>query len=112
MSSINRDFQDKVVITLLNDVTTNQQSATFPIPIGTGTLEAFINGTGAVAGTINIYGCNTKRSTNGILLATISLSGTNSDQVGSILTTNWGYIYAVLSGISGTSAKVTLSLGV
>jgi hypothetical protein len=112
MSTLNKTFTDKVVITLLDAVTANKQSDTFPIPVGTNTIEAFVTGSGAVAATIVIYGANTKRTTNGIPLATITLSGTDSDQAGDILTSNWGYMYAILSGISGTSAKVTVTIGI
>ena len=102
--------EEKVVTTLLNAVTTNQQSATFPFVPKERTIEAWITGTGTVSGTVKVYGCNTKRTTNGVLLATIDLSGTNSDSAGSILSSSWGYIYVVLSGITGTAAAVTFTL--
>ena len=112
MSTTNKQFTDKVVVTLLDAATANVTTDAFPIPVGTNTLEAFINGSGTVSATLNVYGCNTKRNTNGILLATISLSGTATDQAGAILTSNWGYMYASLSAISGTNAAVTLTLGI
>jgi len=112
MSTVNKQFIDKVVVTLLDAATANKTTDAFPLVIGNGTLEGYVTGTGAVAATISIYGCNTKRNTNGILLATLSLSGTTSDQAGAPISSNWGYIYAVLSGISGTNAAVTVTIGV
>ena len=102
--------QEKQIFTILNAVTTNQQSDTFPLVPKDRTIEAFINGTGAVSATVKVYGANTKRTTNGVLLATINLSGTTSDAAGSILSANWGYVYVVLSGITGTSAAVTFTI--
>jgi hypothetical protein len=105
-------IQEKKVTTLFNAVTTNQQSDTFPFVPKERIVEAWVTGTGTVGATIKVYGANTDRSTNGILLATINLSGTNSDVAGSILSANWGYIYVVLSGITGTGAAVTFTLAV
>lgn len=105
-------LQEKQVFTVLNAVTTNQQSDTFPLVPKERTIEAFIDGTGAVSATLKVYGANTKRATNGVLLATITLSGTNSDAAGSILSSNWGYVYVVLSAISGTGAAVTFTVAV
>jgi hypothetical protein len=112
MSTTNKQFIDKVVLSFLDTATANKTTDAFPVPVGNNTLEAFISGTGAISATVNVYGCNTKRNTNGILLATISLSGTNSDAAGSTISSNWGYMYAVLSAISGTGAAVTVTLGV
>jgi hypothetical protein len=112
MSTTNKQFIDKVVLTLLDAVTANKQSDTFPVPVGNNTIEGFISGSGSVSATLKVYGCNTKRTTNGVLLATISLAGTDADSAGSVLTSNWGYIYVVLSAISGTSAAVTFTIGI
>jgi hypothetical protein len=110
--SINKVLTDKVVITMLDAATANKTTDAFPIPVGTHTLEAFIAGTGTVSATVNVYGCNTKRTTGGVLLATMTLSGTNTDGTGSVLNSNWGFMYVVLSAIAGTSAAVTVTLGV
>lgn len=102
----------KSVITLLYKVTTNQTSTAHSILAGRRALEAIVTGTGAVAATINVYGCNSNRVVNGILLATITLSGTTSDQGGADMSAEWPYLYAVLTGISGTGAAVTATVGV
>ena len=104
------EITEKRVFTILSGVTTNQQSDTFPFVPKERTIEAFISGTGVVGATVKVYGANTKRTTNGVLLATITLSGTNADAAGSILSSSWGYIYVVLSGITGTGATVTFTV--
>ena len=70
-------------------------------------VHAFVAGTGAVTATVLWYGNTDKTNTNGVLIATSTLSGTTSDSTGAEIVCNWPYIYAVLSAISGTSAKVT-----
>lgn len=105
-------IQEKKVTTIFNAVTTNQQSDTFPFVPKERTVEAWVTGTGTVGATLKVYGANTDRATNGVLLATLTLSGTTSDSAGSILSSNWGYIYIVLSGITGTGAAVTFTLAV
>ena len=112
MSTINKQLTDKVVITFLNAATANITTDAFPIPTGTHTLEAFITGTDTVSATVNVYGCNTKRNTGGVLLATINLSGINTDGAGSVLNSNWGFMYAILSTVIGTNAAVTVTIGV
>jgi hypothetical protein len=112
MTTINKSFTDKVVITFLDGVTANKTTDAFPIPVGSNTLEAFITGTGSISATVSVYGCNTKRNTNGVLLATILLAGSGSDQAGTVLTSNWGFIYIVLSAITGTGAAVTTTIGI
>jgi len=108
-NSFNRHKNTKI---LLNSVIANVTSEYVAFPSVKRTLEAIVIGTGAVGATVKVYGCNTPRNTNGILLATITLSGTTSDQGGSELTVEWPYMYAVLSGISGTGAAVTCSVAV
>lgn len=102
----------KTVIILLYQATANQTSESRSIMSGKRTLEAYVTGTGSVAATVNVYGCNTDRTSNGVLVSTIVLSGTGSDQAGAELTVEWPYLYAVLSGISGTGATVNVSVGV
>ena len=95
---------------LLTSVTANVTSKSIPISFGARTIEAIVTGTGTVGATITVYGCNTPRTVNGILLATFTLSGTNSDQAGTPSTAEWPFLYAVLSGISGTGATVDVSV--
>jgi hypothetical protein len=101
----------KVVTTLLAAVTTNQTSAAFPIKRGRRTLQSSIAGTGAVSGTVTWYGNNTDAASGGVLLATMSLSGTNSDVAGADIPSEWPYVYCTLASISGTDAAVTATVG-
>lgn len=106
-NSFNRHKTTKM---LLTSVIANVTSQAVPFASAKRTLEAIVTGTGAVGATVNVYGCNTSRTTNGILVATLTLSGTTSDQAGSELLVEWPFLYAVLSGISGTGAAVSVSV--
>lgn len=107
---MNNLTNEKQVFTILDAVTTNRQSDTFPLLPKDRTIESYISGSGSISATLKVYGANTKRTSNGVLLATINLQGTNSDSAGSILSSNWGYIYVILSGITGTGAAVTFTI--
>lgn len=102
----------KSILTLLNQAIVTGVSAAIASPIGSKTLKASITGTGAVSSTIQIYGNNDNSNSTGVLLMTITLSGTNSAVDGSVLTAEWPYLYANITAISGTSAAVTVNLGV
>jgi len=103
--------RSKVISTVLNGVTANETSAVFAIGAYTRTLQSYVVGTGAVAATITWYGSNHNNTTYGTLLATQTLSGTTSDSTGVPIDAEWPYVYCVLSGISGTGAAVTATVG-
>ena len=106
-------YDAKQVVKVFDAVIANGTSDIFRIPKGKRTLHAVLIGIGAVAATINWYGTNSESATNGILLATSTLSGTTSDFTGAGLNDDeWPYMYAVLSGISGTGATITATIGV
>ncbi len=94
--------------TLMNGVTTNTTSAAVQIPAtGNKTFWADVAGTGAVTATVTIFGCRTATAANGVLLATITLSGTTStqDAAGSA-TAPYPYYYATTASVTGTGAAV------
>jgi len=104
------------VHTLLNAQTANQTSRVFEVQRSSHGLgiETSITGTGAVGATVDWYGTNTPSAASGILLATSSLAGTDSDVARAALTDAlavWAYMYCVLSSISGTGAAVTAKVG-
>jgi hypothetical protein len=68
-------------------------------------IEATVrhNTTGAVSATIEIYGNTRNDNTDGILLATITLSGTTVARDGFAFDAPWPFIYAKLNAISATS---------
>lgn len=102
----------KSVFALLSNAIINQTSAVFPTLDGGRTIQATITGTDTVACTITWFGNNNKLNSGGVLLATSTLSGTNTDNTGANITAEWPYVYCVLAGISGTDAAVTATMGV
>lgn len=106
-----------VIYTLVSARTTNGTVSDCP-PIGPGkrTTKASIAGTGAVSATVTMFGNHDNSGTGGVLVATFSLSGTDSDVA---LGPNPGeeipeypFYYETIAGISGTDAAVTFTLSV
>ena len=112
MKGIPDESREKSVITLLNNVETNQTSPVFSFGTGRKWIQSNILGTGAVSATVDFYGNNVNSNLNGVLLATSTLSGTNTDVTGADLPAEPSYIYCTLSNISGTNAAVTITVGV
>lgn len=98
--------------TALNGVTTTQTSSNVRIFPDYFTVQAWITGSGAVSATVNIYGSNDSSQNFGALVATISLAGTGSDQVGGHIMQKWRYVWAQITTISGTNAGVWVTFGV
>ena len=100
------DLRAKKVIKLLDSVTTTQTGGFIRIPAGSRTIQAVITGTGAVSATVEFYGSNNEVIANGILLATSTLTGTTTDQTGSVIAAEYDVMWAKLTAISGTEAVV------
>ena len=89
-----------------------------PIVIGGRQLsvQATVTGTGTVSGTIQIFASNDvtaysgANTTNWVLLATIGLSGTNSNTDGFSASVNWLYLKAVTTALVGSA--ITVQVGV
>jgi hypothetical protein len=111
MTETNISTIKKLIYTLHNAVTTNTTSDVVALGEGPRTVQASITGTGTVSATVSWYGSNINSNTSGILCATSSLSGTNSDITGISVTAEWPYMYAVISSITGTGAAVTTTIG-
>lgn len=97
----------KVQFTILaQGVTTNTTST--PVQLhstGRKTFYGKVSGTGAVAQTQAIYGTPQPTATDGVLVGTITLSGTTSDvDATSVVTANFPYYYIVTTDTSGTGA--------
>ena len=75
-------------------------------------IEATVTGSGAVNAVIEIYGNTRNNNTDGILIATITLSGTAPQRDGFAFDAPWPFVYARLVSVSGTSAAVTVDLAV
>lgn len=94
-------------LTLISGVTTNTTSATIAGITGGKTFWAEVVGTGAVTATVSIYGARTSTAANGVLLATITLSGTTQAQDASAVSTAaYPYYYVVTTNVTGTGATV------
>ena len=91
----------------MTGVTTNTTSATIQSLAGAKTFWAEVVGTGAVTATVAFYGARTSAAANGVLLATITLSGTTraQDAAGASLAP-YPYYYVVTTGVTGTGATV------
>jgi len=95
------------ILPLASGITSNTTSATTRGHIGSKTFWAEVVGTGAVAVTVNIYGARTIAAANGVLLATLTLSGTTQAQDATPTSiAAYPYYYVTTTGISGTGATV------
>lgn len=87
--------------------TANQTSSPFLLQGAGKTFYAEVVGTGSVTATIALYGDNDTDAANGILLCTITLSGTTRTQDACpVITANFTSFYVVLSNLTGTGATV------
>ena len=92
-------------VNLVNGVTANSTSDTIPGLPEAKTFWGEVVGTGAVTATIKIYGARTATAANGVLVATLSPSGTTTgvDSAATSLAC-YPYYYVVTENISGTGA--------
>lgn len=71
---------------------------------------AYVEGSGAVSATVLVQVSNNNR--HWVTLGSISLSGTTSASDGFVADESWQWVRGNVSAISGTGAKVTLTMGV
>ena len=92
--------------TMWSAMTTDTTSAVNTAPTGTKYFYASVDGTGAVTQTHKIYGgiSSGMTATNGVLLCTLTLSGTTHDHAGCTVKTSWPFFIDVTSLTTGTSA--------
>jgi hypothetical protein len=102
----------KEIMVLLNAVSSNQTSQAFRAPPSRKWIQASITGTGAITATVTWFGNSIKDNTNGVLLATSTLSGTTTDTTGADMPGEPKYMYCVVSAISGTGAAVTCTVSI
>lgn len=102
----------ETAIKLLAGVTANTTGPASPqLSSNARTYQAAIAGTGAVAGSVQIQGSND--ATNWINVGSaLALSGTGSDTKGFASTENWLQVRAVLTGLSGTGAAVSVNMNI
>lgn len=98
-------------IELMSGVTTNTTSTVKPCMPGNKTFYAEVVGTGSVGVTVTIYGTRADTAVNGILLATITLSGTTRTQdAAAVSTACYPNYYATTASISGTGATARVEV--
>jgi hypothetical protein len=91
--------------TLTSAVTTDTTSAAVELPTGAKSIYGQVVGTGAVTQTQAIYGDVDNDAANGILLCTITLSGTTRTQDACpVITAAYSYFYVTTTNTTGTSA--------
>lgn len=108
---MSKEMQSQVGI-LLDGAIAAGAGGWLQVPKGTGkrTIHASVAGTGAVSATVEIHVSNDE--SNPLTLATITLSGTNSDKDGFTFDAPWPNVRAEVTAISGTDAAVTTTMGV
>lgn len=102
------------VTKLLNGATATGAGTVYSVPRKT-THRAYgakVVGTGAVTATVLIYGRNGDDGGPGVLLGTITLSGTTSAADGFASDGAWSEVWADCTAISGTGAAVTATMGI
>lgn len=76
-------------------------------------VQAVGSATGAFTAAVNIFGNTINSNANGVLLGTITLSGTGTATDGFAFSAPWPYIYAASTATAFTgSPTVTVYLGV
>lgn len=93
-------------ITLIaKGITTNTTTAAVKVPTGYKSFYGEVVGTGVVTQTQAIYGDVDSDAANGILLCTITLSGTTRAQDGCpVMTAAYFYYYITTTNTTGTAA--------
>ena len=92
-------------VNLINGVTANSTSDTIPGLPEAKTFWGEVVGTGAVTATIKIYGARTATAANGVLVATITLSGTTTAvDAATPSFAVYPYYYVVVENLTGTGA--------
>jgi hypothetical protein len=86
-------------------VTSNTTTAAVRVPTNYKSIYGQVVGTGAVTQTQAIYGDIDNDGANGILLCTLTLSGTTRAQDACpVITAAFNYYYVVTTSTTGTSA--------
>lgn len=93
------------ILTVASGVTTNTTTDTVSGVLGNKTYWGQVIGTGAVTQTQAIYGDVDNDGANGILLCTITLSGTTRAQDACpVVTAAFAYYYVITTNTTGTGA--------
>lgn len=102
----------KKVVLLLEESSVLMTGEIIGVWTGFRTIQASISGVGTVHSEVEIYGSNLEKLTTGILLAVLTLDGTNNDNTGEIINAEYAFMWAKITAISGIDAKVTATVSV
>lgn len=110
MATKNADEQETI---LLSGATVTGAGGHFTVNRGAKNrvFAAEVAGTGAVGATIKIWG-RAGPLVNGVLLGTITLSGTTTATDGFASDGPWPEVWAEVTAISGTGAAATVAMGI
>lgn len=93
------------ITTVMSGATTNATAAAVGISPGPKSFYGQVSGTGAVTQTQAIYGDVDDDEANGVLLCTITLSGTTkAADACPVVTANFAFYYVVTTNTTGTGA--------
>lgn len=100
----NKDDRSEQKI-VASGVTTNTTTAAVAVPIGAKSFYGQVVGTGAITQTQAIFGDIDNDAANGILLCTLTLSGTTRTQDACpVVTAQFSYYYVTTTNTTGTGA--------
>ena len=90
---------------VVTGVTNNTTSVAIKMAVGAKSFFGQVAGTGAITQTQAIYGDIDNDAANGVLLCTITLSGTTKTQDACpVIIANFPYVYVVTTNTTGTGA--------
>jgi hypothetical protein len=90
---------------------TDTTSAATTVPVGSKTFMGVLTGAGAIAQTMKLYGAFSSTASNGILLCTLTLTGTTAtSDACPVITANFSYYYVVTTASSGLTTAVMYAM--
>lgn len=96
----------KVLLDGATAAATSEVAESFSLP-GVKTIQASVDGTGAVTATVLVDVSNDNEHWI-LAVATITLSGTTTDSDGFVLDAPWAYVRVRLTAITGTGAEASV----
>ena len=90
---------------------TNTTSAAVAVPTGSKSFMSVLTGAGAIAQTMKLYDAFSSTASNGVLLCTLTLSGTTAtSDACPVVTANFSYYYVTTTASSGLTTAVMYAM--
>jgi len=90
---------------------TDTTSAAVAVPTGSKTFMGVLTGAGAIAQTMKLYGAFSSTASNGVLLCTLTLTGTTAtSDACPVVTANFSYYYVITTASSGLTTAVMYAM--